>query len=299
MAKRKRILSKVIRFGLLLIISLGILLTVIFFTIGPSFVAKRLNPVSNFGLEIPTDSARSLHQSLTIADLHADSLLWGRDLAKLGRYGHVDISRLLQGNVALEIFSVVTKVPAPLLLEGNSDRTDDITKLAILQRWPISTWFSLKNRSLHQAKQLQTLEKKTADRFRIIKTKKDLSNYLLEREQNHNLTAGLLSLEGAQALEGKIENVDRLYEAGFRLIGLAHFFDNETSGSVHGVKKGGLSPFGREVVRRMEKLNIIVDLAHASARTIDDVLSISSRPVIISHTGVKGICNNTRNNSDN
>jgi microsomal dipeptidase-like Zn-dependent dipeptidase len=77
-----------------------------------------------------------------------------------------------------------------------------------------------------------------------------------------------------------------------------HFFDNEVAGSAHGVNKGGLTEMGREMIRRMEAKQMIVDLAHASPRTIDDVLAMATRPVVISHTGVKGTCDNTRNVSD-
>jgi len=296
--KRRRHIGKVLRLGLLLAISLVILLAILVFSTGPSFVAKRFNPISHLAVQPLSSTAQALHQSLTIADLHADSLLWGRDLSKLKNYGHVDVPRLIQGNVALQTFTVVTQVPTPLLLEGNSDRSDTITKLAILQRWPLRSWFSLKERALYQARQLQSLERKASSQFRIIKTQQDLSNYLAQRQQNRSMTAGLLGLEGAQALEGQLENVDRLYEAGFRLIGFAHFFDTEVSGSAHGIDKEGLSPFGREVLKQMEDLGLIIDLAHASSQTVDDVLQLTTRPVLVSHTGVQGTCDNARNLSD-
>ncbi|TYQ24544.1 dipeptidase [Pseudanabaena sp. UWO310] len=296
--RQRRQIGKVFRLGLLLVISLAILIAILVFSFAPSFVAKRFNPISPLVLQPLSSSSQALHESLTIVDLHADSLLWGRDLSKLESYGHVDVPRLIQGNVALQIFTVVTKVPTPLLLEGNNDRSDNITKLAILQRWPIPSWFSLKERALYQARRLQSLEREASGKFRIIKTKQDLNNYLAQRQQNRAITAGLLGLEGAHALEGQIENVNQLYEEGFRLIGLSHFFDTEVSGSAHGVDKGGLSPFGREVLKRMEALGLIIDLAHASAQTMNEVLQITSRPVLVSHTGVQGTCNNARNLSD-
>jgi membrane dipeptidase len=296
--KRRRQIGRILRLVLSATIILSILIGIIGFLFGPSLVAKRFNPVNNLAAKPLSPASQALHQSLTIADLHADSLLWGRDLSKLSSYGHVDVPRLLQGNVALQTFTVVTKVPAPLLLEGNSDRSDDITKLAILQRWPIPSWFSLKERALYQAKRLQTLEQKASGTFKIIKTKQDLNNYLAQRQQNQAITAGLLGLEGAQALEGKIENLNQLYEAGFRLIGLAHFFDNEVSGSIHGIHQGGLTPFGQEVLKRIEDLGLIIDLAHASSQTLDEVLQITHCPVLVSHTGVQGTCNNARNLSD-
>jgi microsomal dipeptidase-like Zn-dependent dipeptidase len=108
----------------------------------------------------------------------------------------------------------------------------------------------------------------------------------------------VLVTEGLHPLEGKLENVDRLYEAGFRITGLTHFFDNEVGGSAHGMVQGGLTPFGRQVVARLEEKKMLVDLAHASPHLIDDVLAIAKRPVLVSHTGVKGTCPGPRNLSD-
>ena len=273
-------------------------LLIVGFAVGPSIVERRLNPRSSFLLEPVEAYARSLHQAIAVVDLHADSLLWGRNLSNRSDNGYVDIPRLIDGNVALQNFTVVTKVPNPLKLENNKDDTDDITKLAILQRWPIQSWISLKQRAIHQAKELHKVARRSSGKFTIIKTQTDLNNYLDRRQADPQITAGLLGLEGAQVLEGKLENVDRLYRAGFRTIGLSHFFDNEVSGSAHGISGSGLTPFGREVIARIEDLGMIVDLAHASAQTIDDVLAMARRPVIVSHTGVSGTCNNARNLSD-
>jgi hypothetical protein len=99
--------------------------------------------------------------------------------------------------------------------------------------------------------------------------------------------AALLATEGLHAIEGDLRNVDTLHAAGFRMLGLTHFFDNEVAGSAHGVAKGGLTPLGRAVVRRMEALGILVDVAHASPRAVDDVLAMATRPVLVSHGGVQ------------
>jgi microsomal dipeptidase-like Zn-dependent dipeptidase len=132
----------------------------------------------------------------------------------------------------------------------------------------------------------------------VIESSADLSSYLERRRLNGKLTAGLLSIEGAHALDGKLENLDVLYRAGYRMMSPSHFFDNDIGGSSAGVRKAGLTDKGREWVRQMEARHMIVDLAHASAGTIDDVLAIANRPVVVSHTGVKGTCNNNRNLSD-
>jgi microsomal dipeptidase-like Zn-dependent dipeptidase len=110
--------------------------------------------------------------------------------------------------------------------------------------------------------------------------------------------AGILAVEGLHCLEGRLENVDALFAAGFRMMGLAHFFDNEVAGSAHGVEKGGLTPLGVEVLARMEALGIALDLAHAAPRAVDDALARATRPVVVSHTGVQATCPGPRNLSD-
>jgi membrane dipeptidase len=132
----------------------------------------------------------------------------------------------------------------------------------------------------------------------VIETKGDLKKFISDRKSNHSLSSGMLGLEGAQPLEGELSNLDEFYRAGVRYIGLAHFFDNEWAGSAHGMNKGGLTDIGKGLIRKMDSLHIMIDLAHASQHTINDVLAIHDGPLLVSHTGVKGVCNNQRNLSD-
>ena len=176
--RRSRPLKQVVRLGLIAATSLAIALLIIIFSMGPTFIAQRLNSVGSQPLPSISSDVQALHDSLTIVDLHADSLLWGRDLSQQSDYGHVDVPRLLQGNVALQVFTVVTKVPTPLLLEGNPADSDSIIQLALLQRWPMATWLSLAERALYQAKQLQRLEQKLPRQFQVIENQQDLNDYL-------------------------------------------------------------------------------------------------------------------------
>jgi len=82
------------------------------------------------------------------------------------------------------------------------------------------------------------------------------------------------------------------------MVGLAHFFDNTFAGSAHGVAKSGLTPAGRRLIDELERREILVDLAHASEATIDDVLRVATRPVVASHTGVRAVADHARNLSD-
>jgi len=245
-----------------------------------------------------SERALKLHKELSVVDLHADSLLWGRDLLDRGADGHVDIPRLADGNVALQVFSLPTKSPRGLNIESNDDQSDDISLLAVVERWPPATWNSLTQRALYQARRLHEFARGSNGGFVVIENAADLSSYRERRRNNGRLTAGLLSIEGAHALDGKLENLDVLYRAGYRMMSPSHFFDNDIGGSAAGVHKTGLTEKGREWVRQMEARHMIVDLAHASAQTIDDVLAMAGRPLVVSHTGVKGTCANNRNLTD-
>jgi microsomal dipeptidase-like Zn-dependent dipeptidase len=118
------------------------------------------------------------------------------------------------------------------------------------------------------------------------------------REHGKPLAGAMLSVEGLHNLEGKAENLDRLYNAGFRMASLTHFFDNELGGSMHGLKKGGLTPFGRRIMLAMEEKGMIVDIAHLSHTGVAEVLAMARRPVVSSHGGVQATCKVNRNLTD-
>lgn len=273
-----------------------------FFFFVPGYVGRQMNvtinPSSDSAPYAASEQARELHRKLLVADLHADTLMWNRDLLERGSWGHVDLPRLIEGNVAVQAFTVVTKTPRGMNIEANSGDTDNITLLAIAERWPVSTWSNLTERALYQARRLQEAAARSNGKLTILRTRQDVSSFLERRKAEQGIVAGFLGIEGAQALSGDVNNLDRLYDADFRMIGMAHFFDNEMAGSAHGVEKYGLTDKGRELVKRMEEKGVFVDLAHAAPKVIDDVLAMATRPVIVSHTGVKGTCDNTRNLSD-
>ncbi len=258
----------------------------------------RMNPVTPGPWPAPSERALALHATLRIADLHADSLLFGRDLVRRSARGHVDVPRMQAGNVALQVFSMPTKTPRHMNIERNDNSSDEIMTLALAKRWPPATWRSLTARVLNFAASADRFASRSDGAFRLVRTRDDLFAYLADRAENPSLTAGLLSIEGAHALDDDPANVDVVYDAGVRMISPSHFFDTAFGGSAHGVEQGGLTAKGREMVGRMEAKGIVLDLAHASAATIDDALAIATRPVVASHTGVKGVCDNSRNLRD-
>jgi membrane dipeptidase len=268
-----------------------------FFALAPGMVERSMNRSTGASWPVSPE-ASSVHGRLTVIDLHADTLMWQRDLLSETDQGHVDLTRLNLGNVALQVFSSVTKTPRGQNYEANSGDTDNITPLVIGQLQPTRTWFSLLERSLWHAQKLQDAEDRAQGLLRIIRTPADLEKLLADRATRLPVTGALLSTEGAQNLEGDIANLAKLHAAGFRMIGLVHFFDNDVGGSMHGLKKGGLTALGAQVVRESERRGMIIDLAHSSAATYADVMKLATRPVVVSHGGVKATCNTPRNLTD-
>ncbi len=269
-----------------------------FLILAPGMIERGMNKVVATKLPTVTDSTRKLHATLEIADLHEDTLLWKRDLLDRADRGHVDLPRLIEGNVALQVFSSVTKTPKGQNYDANSAETDNITMLAVAQLQPPRTWTSLLERSLYHAQKLERAAERSDGRLHVIRSPEELDILLAARELGQKATGGLLSIEGLQNMEGKLENLDRLHAAGFRMAGLVHFFDNEIAGSMHGENKGGLTPLGRQTIARMEQLGMIVDIAHSSHATVAEVLKIAKRPVVSSHGGVQAVCKVNRNLSD-
>lgn len=280
------------------VLTLLVVAVVAAFTIVPGIVDRRMNTVVDAPHLTVSDTARALHARLTVADMHADQLLWSRDPLARADHGHVDLPRMADGNVALQVFSVVTKTPKNMNYDNNTGETDNITLLAIVQRWPLAALSSLRARAEHQASRLHDAVARSAGELVLITDLASLDAFIDKRKTTKELHAGLLAIEGLHALDGRLESVDTLYAHGFRMMGLTHFFDNEVAASAHGVTHAGLTPLGRQVIARMEQLGILVDLAHASPQTISEVLAMATRPVVVSHTGVAATCPGPRNLTD-
>jgi len=280
-------------------IALALLLVVGFCAL-PRVADRTLNTVAR-----PRDpfaisrGARALHAELRIVDLHADPLLWPRDLLVRADNGQVDVPRLIEGRVVLQVFGVATQSPWGLNFERNSAETFDMqTPLAIASGWAPRTYTSRLARALHQAELLRGAAAASGGTFTLIATRGDLARHLAAFGRDAQRSAGFLGLEGMHGLDGRVEALDELRAAGFRMAGFAHFFDNPFAGSSAGEQKYGLTELGRAALARIEELGMIADLAHASPATIRDVLALAKRPVVVSHTGVQATCPGPRNLSD-
>ena len=264
----------------------------------PSVVEAGLNKVVSHAPYKVSAEAKALHARLDLADLHSDTLLWARDVLARGTTGHVDVPRLAQGRFALQVFSAVTKSPEGQNYDRTKGDSDQIALLVKVQLWPLKTWNSLLERALYQAEKLNAAAKRDPRALTVVRTRADLQRLMARRAKGETVVGGLLAIEGAHALEGDLANLKRLSDAGYRMIGLTHFFDNDLGGSLHGVSKGGLTPFGVQTVLAMDEAGLIIDVAHASEKVVDDVLALTKRPIVVSHTGVRGACKSPRNLSD-
>ena len=285
--------NNLVRIALVLILLIGL-----FFIVAPTMVEKGQNGVINLQPHIASEEAQALHDTLTVVDLHADSLLFGRDLVHESQNGHVDFPRMRGAGAALQAFTIVTKSPAGQNYEENATAAaDNITLLAMVNLWPVSSWGSLAERALYQARMLHRFDR-LDENFRIIKNVAELDALLEDRKSNPDLVGGFLGIEGLHCLEGDFENLQIMIDAGFRMMSATHFFDNELGGSAHGQSGEGLTEFGRQVFTAMEEQNILIDIAHVSPAMIDDLLELTTKPMVVSHTGVKATCDSPRNLSD-
>ena len=268
------------------------------FTLGPRMAEDAMNQIDGKPLIPVSEEAKRLHETLTIVDLHSDTLLWKRSLLSDRERGHMDLPRLESGNVALQVFSSVTKTPKGQNYDANGADTDNITPLVFAQLQPPRTWTSLYRRSLFHAAKLERAVEASRGGLVQIDDPASLNSLLRRREAGGAPVGAMLSIEGLHNLEGNLTRLDRFYDAGFRMAGLTHFFDNDLAGSMHGFEKGGLTEKGREAVRRMERLGMIVDVAHCSHACVADLTAMAKRPLVSSHGGVQATCKVNRNLTD-
>jgi membrane dipeptidase len=245
---------------------------------------------------IGADAAR-LYATLSVADMHSDAILSPRDLTVASGQGHLDISRLQDAHVRIQTFTQPTFSPLCLKGDGCTEFPNLIGLWAFASGWPPDTWFNQQKRALYYAGRLADLASRSEHRLVFVRNAREL-RAVLDGADRHAIAA-VLGIEGDEALAGDARFVPKLAAAGYSIFGLVHQADNDAGGSSTGVSKGGITPFGAEVLAAADNSGMILDLAHASAQTIDDAAAYPlHRPPIVSHTGLTSICDTPRNIGD-
>lgn len=219
-----------------------------------------------------------IHESHVFADIHAHPSRFHR--ANVDRIGADEIARYQRGFMDL----VVASVSSDAAYQGGYTRRDgtNVARLRAPERYPLEPGEAFAFTLDRLDRVLRTIASDDA----VLASSPSV---VLEAKRNGRL-AILPALEGADGLEGSLENLRELHRRGVRLVQLVHFLDNDIGhNQTPPYTEAGLSAFGREVVREANRLGIIVDLAHANTRTILDALETSSHPILFSHTGVKAL----------
>jgi membrane dipeptidase len=209
-----------------------------------------------------------------IVDGHCDTVrlfeLSKRDynFSKQNNRGHIDLPRLRVGSVKLQIFALYIE--------------EEYKPVGSLKR------------ALQLLELLYRNMELCRNDLKLIYSRRDLAELLQEEK-----TGALISIEGGEALEGDIGVLRMLFRLGVRGLGLTWNQENQLATGVgNGVGGKGLSALGRKVIRELNRLGMIVDLAHINEKGFYDALKVSSKPVIVSHANSRVLCDHPRNLSD-
>ncbi|GMU03268.1 membrane dipeptidase [Corallococcus caeni] len=228
---------------------------------------------------------KELHRRWCIADGHADSLMWNRDLCERSTEGHVDFPRLREAGVKLQCFTLVTR-GFPFI--------GGFPLFAAWRKWPREARGGEWSRALWQIEQLDAFCTRSGDTVRVATTGAGLEDNLA----NGRLSA-VLGVEGGHAIEGQVERLAELHRRGVRFMGLTHLSNNDLGGSSFPMMGNrGLTPLGHQVMEEMARLGMSVDVAHASEQTLTDLFAHPTVRYFCSHTGVREAGGGWRNLSD-
>ena len=212
---------------------------------------------------------------IPLADGHADSLMWNRDLTVRQRRGQVDFPRLVEAGVRIQSFTVVTR---------GMPFVDGMRALAAFQGWPATARRGPWARCLYQVERMHALAGQSGDTIRVATSGAELE----ENVAAARVTA-VLGIEGGQALESRPERVGELAAKGVRFMSLTHLSRNELGGSSSPLQGDQpLTPLGHEVLAAMVTAGMAVDVAHASRRTFEDLSALPAARLFCSHTGIAG-----------
>ena len=232
----------------------------------------------------PVDIAE-LHRRVAVADGHADSLMWNRDLNCASAKGHVDFPRLREAGVKIQCFTVVTR-GLPII--------DGFSLFALKEGWPRKARATEWSRCTFQLDRLAAFCRESNGGASIAATATQLESNL-----SQGRLSAVIGVEGGHALGGQVERVAELYQRGVRFMSLSHLSNNELGGTstpLFGNKP--LTQHGRDVLDAMGEVGMLLDVAHASPAMLPVLLAHPKARPFCSHAGVQGATPLWRNLSD-
>ncbi|MFO0788583.1 MAG: dipeptidase [Pirellulales bacterium] len=226
-----------------------------------------------------TDRARALHADSLLIDGHNDmpweirkqgsSSFEKLDISQRQSSLQTDIPKLREGGVGAQFWSVW--VPVELGYKGEALAT-----------------------TLEQIELVRQMVAHYPDTFALALTADDI-----ERIHKEGKIASLIGVEGGHCIEESLPVLEKLYNLGTRYMTLTHTDSlSWADSSTDAAKNNGLTPFGKQVVRKMNQLGMMVDLSHVSAKTMNDTLDVAEAPVIFSHSSAFAVCGHPRNVPD-
>ncbi len=225
------------------------------------------------------DHARRLLHSTPLVDGHNDlpwkireSKLAPRDVVaydlRTRTAGHTDLPRLAEGGVGAQFWSVY--LPGDIKDSGFARVQLEQIEIArqVIARYP--------------------------DRLALALTVDDI-----EREMRHGKIASLIGMEGGHAIENSLGALRAYYALGARYMTLTHNVTTDwADAALDSARHGGLTPFGREVIREMNRLGMLVDLSHVSPAVMSAALDVTEAPIIFSHSSARALVDHPRNVPD-
>src|SRR5215471_6933887 len=218
------------------------------------------------------ERARRLHFSTIVLDTHDDTTqrFFSRtyDLAKRNADGHIDIPRMKEGGMNAIFFSIWIdgRITGPPAIQKALDQID----------------------AVHE-----NVRRNSKDMI-FCRTAEEV-----RRAHKEGKIAALIGVEGGHMIGNDIRMVRIFGDLGVRYMTLSHFYNDEwADSSTDQPAHNGLTDYGKEIVREMNRQGIMVDISHVSDKTFYDALEVSKAPLIASHSSCRALCNHARNMSD-